>query len=55
MAVVAPSCLKSTVTGESSHHAGFDVLADALGVVMVVMVIVGSAGRGVEGGDAVKV
>lgn len=41
--------------GESSHHAGLDVLAHALVVVMVVMVIVGSASRGVEGGDAVKV
>lgn len=43
---------RSTV---SSHHAGFDVLTDALGVVVVVMVVVGSASRGVEGGDAVKV
>lgn len=40
---------------EPSHHTGFDVLTDALVVVMVVMVIVGSASRGVEGGDAVKV
>lgn len=38
-----------------SHDAGFDVLTDALRVVVVVMVIVGATGRGVEGGDAVKV
>lgn len=40
---------------QSSHHAGFDVLTDALGMVMVVMVVVGSAGRRVEGRDAVEV
>lgn len=38
-----------------SHHARFDVLTHALGVVVVVMVVVGSAGRWVEGGDAVEV
>lgn len=34
-----------------SHNTGLDVLADAL----VVVVVVGAAGRGVEGGDAVEV
>lgn len=40
---------------QSSHHAGFDVLAHALRVVVVVMVVVGAARRRVEGRDAVKV
>lgn len=40
---------------QSSHHAGFDVLAHALRVVVVVVVVVGAARRGVEGRDAVKV
>lgn len=40
---------------QSSHHAGFDVLAHALRVVVVVVVVVGAASRGVEGRDAVKV
>lgn len=35
-----------------SHNTGLDVLADAL---VVVVVVVGAAGRGVEGGDAVEV
>lgn len=35
-----------------SHDTGLNVLADAL---MVVVVVVGAAGRGVEGGDAVEV
>ena len=34
-----------------SHDTGLNVLADAL----VVVVVVGAAGRGVEGGDAVEV
>ena len=35
-----------------SHDTGLNVLADAL---VVVVVVVGAAGRGVEGGDAVEV
>lgn len=50
--VQPPSCQSHY---SSSHHARFDVLTHALGVVVVVMVVVGSAGRGVEGGDAVEV
>lgn len=46
---------RSLLSCQSSHHARFDVLTDALGMVMVVMVVVGSAGRRVEGRDAVEV
>lgn len=38
-----------------SHDARFDVLAHALGVVVMVVVVVGATGRRVEGRDAVKV
>lgn len=47
---------RSPESRQSSHHAGFDVLAHALRVVVVVVVVVvGAASRGVEGRDAVKV
>lgn len=50
-----PPC-RSPEWRQSSHHAGFDVLAHALRVVVVVVVVVvGAASRGVEGRDAVKV
>lgn len=48
----SPSCQSHY---SCSHHARFDVLTHALGVVVVVMVVVGSAGRWVEGGNAVEV
>lgn len=53
-ASVEPPC-GSPEWRQSLHHARFDVLAHALRMVVVVVVVVGAAGRRVEGRDAVKV